>query len=778
MKMKSSKIFIGVLLLAVVVMLSSPPVFASSGNGSNNPCSGFNAQINPGNQTGIYENSSVTAQGGANKGDNIICSWSQATSDTIQVAFDHHQCELSFTAPEVDPSGSELNFTLSVTGTVNGNTCSDSKPTKIDVENISNQAPTASVTATPNIANEGEIVTLDGTKSSDPDSDNLTYTWTQVIEQNNPTTQVTINNSTSSVATFTAPAEQYPNGETLTFMLTVSDGTLSGSTTVTVTVQSVNLPPTTAISQQCPISVNEGVTVTLDGIGSSDPDQGDLEYQWSQVQGIPNADLTGVDLTQPSISFTAPQLISSLNTMKFGLTVTDNGGLKNNAECDIVVLDVTPPSIECTGPYQTIWYGDNVTVNCSASDVASGLADDTLASFALTTNVSAGAETDSAQTNSKEVCDIATNCDTAGPYTFKVDKKAPTLSCGAADTAWHATDQSVTCTATDGGSGPASQTVTLSTNVPVGTETSSASTGSQLACDLVGNCATAGPVTGFMIDKKAPQPTGCDSPDGQWHSGDVTLKCHYADDGSGPSTQDVSLTTSVASGSETYNAAASANGAQACDTTNNCAATPSDIAGNKIDKKAPSDITLANSAIDDGSSYYFGFVPPAPTCNATDNGSGLNSCVVTGYDTKVGTHTLTATATDNVGNMSTATLTYTVMAWTLTGFYQPVDMSGVWNTVKNGATVPLKFQVLAGPTELTDIAVIDMFIATSVACPKTGYVADDVEFTTTGNTTLRYDTISHQFIQNWQTPKKPGACYRVTMTTDDGSNLTANFILK
>ena len=48
----------------------------------------------------------------------------------------------------------------------------------------------------------------------------------------------------------------------------------------------------------------------------------------------------------------------------------------------------------------------------------------------------------------------------------------------------------------------------------------------------------------------------------------------------------------------------------------------------------------------------------------------------------------------------------------------------------------------------------------------------------TGGTSLRYDSTAGQFIQNWQTPKLPGVCYIVTMTTDDGSSLTANFKLK
>ncbi|WP_353813716.1 PxKF domain-containing protein [Agromyces sp. SYSU T00266] len=180
-----------------------------------------------------------------------------------------------------------------------------------------------------------------------------------------------------------------------------------------------------------------------------------------------------------------------------------------------------------------------------------------------------------------------------------------------------------------------------------------------------------------------------------------------------------------------------------------------------------------------GSSHYFGEVPAAPTCDASDELSGLASaCTVTGYSTAVGPHTLTATATDRAGNVATTTLSYTVLAWNLGGFYSPVDMGGTWNTVKGGSTVPLKFEVFAGAKEFTDTSVVDRFTATPTTCPGATAKIDDIEFTTTGGTALRYDATGGQFIQNWQTPKKPGACYTVTMTTDDGSSISANFMLK
>lgn len=213
----------------------------------------------------------------------------------------------------------------------------------------------------------------------------------------------------------------------------------------------------------------------------------------------------------------------------------------------------------------------------------------------------------------------------------------------------------------------------------------------------------------------------------------------------------------------------------------------SDVAGNtssinsatfKIDLSNPTNVQFSGGPAA-GSSHYFDSVPAAPTCTADDSISLLASCVVTGYSTAVGTHTLTATATDNAGRTATAQRTYTVLAWTLSGFYSPVEMNGILNSAKSGSTVPLKFEVSAG-TELTDTTVVDSFKVGEVPCGALStLVTDDIENYTSGGTSLRYDTTGGQFIQNWQTPKgKAGACYRVALTTDDASSATAYFKLK
>jgi hypothetical protein len=96
------------------------------------------------------------------------------------------------------------------------------------------------------------------------------------------------------------------------------------------------------------------------------------------------------------------------------------------------------------------------------------------------------------------------------------DTTAPTVTCAAADGAWHAANVSLPCAAADTGSGlqhADDASFSLVTSVADGEETANALTDTRTVCDRAGNCATAGPVAGSMIDRKIPaiaisSPTG------------------------------------------------------------------------------------------------------------------------------------------------------------------------------------------------------------------------------------------------------------------------------
>ncbi|MFC9918625.1 PxKF domain-containing protein [Agromyces binzhouensis] len=323
-----------------------------------------------------------------------------------------------------------------------------------------------------------------------------------------------------------------------------------------------------------------------------------------------------------------------------------------------------------------------------------------------------------------------------------------------------------TCAVTDAEDGPSSFPATLSNTLVhgIGTQTATCD-----YTDLGGLAADTASVTYTVVDTGAPtighvlDPAAANA--NGWYKTpvSVTFSC---DDGTGSGIQSCGPNAVVLEGANqtVTGTAVDWAGNTATDT----------VSGLNVDLTKPQ-VGFAGGF---GSSYYFGQVPAVPACDGSDALSGLASCVVTGYSPAVGSHTLTATATDRAGNVATAELSYTVLSWTLAGFTAPVDMGRTWNTVKGGSTVPLKFEVFAGATELTDTAVVDRFTATPTLCPGADALTDAIEFTTTGGTALRYDATGGQFVQNWATPKKPGACYLVTMTTKDGSSITAGFMLK
>ncbi len=123
---------------------------------------------------------------------------------------------------------------------------------------------------------------------------------------------------------------------------------------------------------------------------------------------------------------------------------------------------------------------------------------------------------------------------------FVPDIEPPVIVCGSADGVWHASDVGIACTAGDEGSGladPADASFVLSTSVPPGTETANALTDSREVCDAVGNCATAGPIGGNRIDKKAPEIVITEPAATEYtHSDTLMLDYSVTDGGSGVAT--------------------------------------------------------------------------------------------------------------------------------------------------------------------------------------------------------------------------------------------------
>ena len=133
-----------------------------------------------------------------------------------------------------------------------------------DMPNIS---PTANAGANQN-AIEGDTVTLDGSKSTDPDGTIIAYEWkegTAVLS-----TAVKFSKSNFSVGTHTITLTVTDN----------DDATDTDNVTVTVT-DAPNHPPVANAGPDQAVNPND--TVTLDGSKSSDADDDMLSYQWNFV---------------------------------------------------------------------------------------------------------------------------------------------------------------------------------------------------------------------------------------------------------------------------------------------------------------------------------------------------------------------------------------------------------------------------------------------------------------------------------------------------------------
>jgi hypothetical protein len=481
---------------------------------------------------------------------------------------------------------------------------------------------------------------------------------------------------------------------------------------------------------------------------------------------------SGTDATSGA-TCTADQTQTTETTGEtFNGSCRNGAGLTTNATSLTVKLDKSAPVITpvITGTAGTSpWYTSNVDVDWTVEDGISGVpaSDDACsvttsitADSATATSVTCGATNGAGLSDSKTV-------------SIKKDGSAPIISNTVTGTlgngGWYIDDVMVDWAApSDPHSGIASadcNDATFTTDTAAATSDCDATNGAGLESSdsvSVKRDATKPTISGAVAPAA---PTG----DAGWYktAPTVTFTCGDATSGIASCLVDDGATNSFTLGESSTAQAVSGTA-----TDNAGHIETASVSGLKVDLSNPTNIAFAGGPAT-GSSHYFGSVPAAPTCTADDAISGFKSCVVSGYGTTVGTHTLTATATDNAGRTATATRTYTVSAWTLKGFYSPVDMNGTLNTVKGGSTVPLKFEVFAGSTELTSTDAIDSFAVTKITCDS-GATVDEIELTTTGGTSLRYDTTGGQFIQNWKTPTG-SACYRVTMKTDDGSTLVAFF---
>jgi hypothetical protein len=250
----------------------------------------------------------------------------------------------TFTAPEVTLS-TELIFTLIVN---DGSENSSTDEVLVTVKQR-NKVPVAN--AGVDQAVKGlSVVMLDGSGSSDPDNDILSYLWTAP-------SGITLSSRTAEKPIFTAP--DVLSSTNYIFSLVVNDGIMNSSADeVVITVKQRNRAPiaNAGVDQ----SVNEGAIVSLNGGSSADPDGDELTYQWEVPAGI-----TLIDPNTVSPSFIAPTVTSDTD---FSIKLKVNDGDLDSQEDEVIVRVLRNQiPVANAGVNQSIYQNTLVTLDGSAS---------------------------------------------------------------------------------------------------------------------------------------------------------------------------------------------------------------------------------------------------------------------------------------------------------------------------------------------------------------------------------------------------------------------------
>jgi hypothetical protein len=205
----------------------------------------------------------------------------------------------------------------------------------------------------------GNPVQLDGSASTDPDGNPLSYRWSLVERP------------LGSSAVLTGPATPRPSFfadvvGSYVFSLVVNDGQLDSTTgLVTVTASLGNVAPVARVGlDQTTIP---GATVTVDGSGSSDANGDVLSFRWTLSRPAGSNAM----LTDPAAERTSfvPDLVGRYAV---SLQVSD-GLLSSNAQPLVVtVVNANVPPVADAGAAQRVLTGSAVTLDGSRSSDANG----------------------------------------------------------------------------------------------------------------------------------------------------------------------------------------------------------------------------------------------------------------------------------------------------------------------------------------------------------------------------------------------------------------------
>jgi len=303
------------------------------------------ANAGPDQTVGPSQSVLLDASAASYYGDPIQYSWAQTAGPTVDTATTS-ATGLTFTAPRLEQ---ETTLTFVVTA-------SDDRAAATDAVDITVRALPAPA---PLIANAGAdqdvapaaTVVLDGAMSTGEQRFPFTHTWSQTAGPN-----VAFINDNGVTVAFVAP--QLTQAATLTFTLTLDDGTRTSTDTVDINVSALAPLVADAGADQ---AVDPAESVVLDGSDSTGDATLPHQHSWSQTAG-PNVTLLTADA---GAGFVAP-LVAQPTTLTFQLEVTD--GMRTVTDSVDVVVGAVEALVAVAGADQSAQPGESVVLDGTGSN--------------------------------------------------------------------------------------------------------------------------------------------------------------------------------------------------------------------------------------------------------------------------------------------------------------------------------------------------------------------------------------------------------------------------